>query len=243
MFKIPFLRKLYLWYRERYFWHLKKKGVEQIFSDIYKNNEWGGQRGTFYSGEGTHSPGTLLYIEKLSAFINNNNVKTVLDIGCGDFAIMSKILEKVDVRYAGADVVPELIEHHQQHYANEKTSFIRLNAITEELPDADLVTIRQVLQHLSNEQISKILSKLSKFKYVIISEHILLGDFVVPNLDKIPGPHIRTRFFSSVIIDAPPFNVKNATVLFEHRFDEKVKSKLYPAVIRTYLITTLKNKP
>lgn len=150
MFKIPFLRKLYLWYRERYFWRLKKKGVEQIFSDIYKNNEWG----------------------------------------------------------------------------------------TDELPDADLVTIRQVLQHLSNEQISKILSKLSKFKYVIITEHILLGDFTIPNLDKIPGPHIRTKVFSSVIIDAPPFKVKNATVLSEHRFDEKVKSKLYPAVIRTYLITT-----
>jgi SAM-dependent methyltransferase len=237
IFKIPFLRKLYVWYRERYFWHLKKKDVEQIFSEIYKNNQWGGTAGSFYSGEGTHNPGTFMYIQQIADFINSHQVKTVLDIGCGDFRIMSDILEKVDVDYIGCDVVPELIEHHQGKYANEKTKFIQLNAITDELPDADLVTIRQVLQHLSNEQITKILNKLSKFRYVIISEHILLGDFVIPNLDKIPGPHIRTRVFSSVIIDAPPFNVKHATVLFEHRFDEKVKSKLFPAVIRTYLIS------
>jgi len=237
IFKIPFLRKLYVWYRERYFWHLKKKEVEHIFSDIYKNNQWGGEPGTFYSGEGSYAPSTLLYIEKISEFINSHNIKTVLDIGCGDFAIMSKILEKVDVQYTGVDVVAELIEHHQRHYANEKTRFVKLNAITDPLPDAELVTVRQVFQHLSNDQILKILGKLSKFRYVIISEHILLGDFVIPNLDKIPGPHIRTRVFSSVIIDAPPFNVKDAKVLFEHRLDEKVKSKLYPAVIRTYLIT------
>jgi SAM-dependent methyltransferase len=237
LFKIPFLRKLYAWYRERYFWHLKKKEVEQIFSEVYRHNQWGGPAGTFYSGEGTHSPGTLTYINNIASFIKEHDIKTILDIGCGDFSVMSKILEKADVHYTGADVVPELIQHHRQHYANDKTKFIQLNAITDELPDAGLVTIRQVLQHLSNEQIMQILRKLAKFKYVIISEHILLGDFVIPNLDKIPGPHIRTRVFSSVIIDAPPFNVKNAKVLFEYRFDEKIKSKLYPAVIRTYLIT------
>jgi SAM-dependent methyltransferase len=237
MIKNPFLRKLYVWYRERYFWKLKKKKVEEIFSDIYKNNEWGGTPGTFYSGDGTHNPDTSVYVDNVAAFINENKVRSILDIGCGDFQVMSKVLEKVDVNYTGGDVVKEMIEHHNQHYANGKTKFITLNAINDELPNAELVTIRQVLQHLSNEQILKILNKLSKFKYVLISEHMLLGDHVIPNLDKIPGPHIRTRVFSSVVIDAPPFNVKNAKALFEYRCDEKIKSRLYPAVIRTYLIT------
>ncbi|THU39377.1 class I SAM-dependent methyltransferase [Niastella caeni] len=237
MIKNRFLRKLYVWYRERYFWKLKKKKVEEIFSDVYKNNEWGGTPGTFHSGEGTHNPNFLVYVENVAAFINEHKVKSVLDIGCGDFKVMSKILEKVDVNYTGGDVVKELIEHHQQHYATDKTRFISLNAIEDDLPDAEMVTIRQVLQHLSNDQILKILSKLSKFRYVLITEHMLLGDLVAPNIDKIPGPHIRTRVFSSVVIDAPPFNVKNAKVLFEYRFDEKIKSRLYPAVIRAYLVT------
>lgn len=237
LYRFPFLRKLYIWYRERYFWHLKKKKVEQIFSEVYRQNQWGGTPGTFYSGEGTYGPGTSIYIDNIAAFIKEQAIKSVLDIGCGDFSVMSKVLEKADVHYTGGDVVPELILHHQQHYANERTKFIRLNAITDQLPDADLVIIRQVLQHLGNDQIMQILGKLSKFRYAVITEHILLGDRVIPNLDKIPGPHIRTRVFSSVIIDAPPFNVKNARVLFEYRFDEKIKSKLYPAVIRTYLLS------
>lgn len=237
MSKISIFKKFHVWYRERYFWHLKKKPLEDIFSHIYQHNQWGGKPGTFYSGDGTHFPAAVTYIENVAQFINDHNIKSVLDIGCGDFTIMQKVLEKADVHYTGGDVVPALITHHQQKYGNKKTSFITLNAVDDELPDADLVTIRQVIQHLSNAQIQKILTKLSKFKYVLITEHMLLGDFVIPNLDKIPGPHIRTRVFSSVFIDAPPFSISNAKVLFESRLDEKVKSKVYPAVLRTYLIT------
>ena len=138
--------------------------------------------------------------------------------------------------YTGADLVEDMLAHHREKYGNEKTRFVVLNAIKDELPQAELVTIRQVLQHLSNAQIQEILNKLSAFKYVIITEHMLTSDNVVPNLDKIPGPHIRTRVLSSVFIDKPPFNVKNPKVLFEYAEDEKVKSVLHPAVIRTYLI-------
>lgn len=237
MAKNSFFRRLYIWYRERYFWHLKKKRVEEIFSDIYKNNTWGGTPGTFYSGTGTSNPNTSIYIEKVIAFIHGHNIKSILDIGCGDFKVMSKVLEKVDVNYIGGDVVVDLIEHHQKKSSTENTKFIMLNAIDDDLPTADLVTIRQVLQHLSNDQIEKILSKLSKFKYVLISEHMLLGDPIVPNIDKIPGPHIRTRVHSHVDIEAPPFDLKNAKILFEYREDEKIKSVMHPAVIRTYLVT------
>lgn len=236
MFGKTIFTKFYAWYRERYFWHLKKKNVKEIFTDVYRNNEWGGQPGEFYSGDGTHDPSSMEYIRKVAAFIGQRQIKTMLDIGCGDFNIMSKILEQVDVNYTGGDVVEELIRHHQSVYGNERRKFIVLNAIDDGLPDAELVIIRQVLQHLSNAQIVKILGKLSKFRYVLITEHVLLTENVIPNLDKIPGPHIRTRVNSSVFIDKPPFNIAGAKVLFEYRLDEKVKSKMYPAVLRTYLI-------
>jgi len=120
MSKISFLKKLHIWYRERYFWHLKKKSLEAIFSNVYQNNEWGGQPGTFYSGDGTHSPAAVTYIENVAEFINDHNIKSVLDIGCGDFTIMQKVLEKTNVHYTGADVVPALIKHHQKTYTNEQ---------------------------------------------------------------------------------------------------------------------------
>ncbi|UPK68084.1 class I SAM-dependent methyltransferase [Chitinophaga filiformis] len=236
MKKHAILRRLHHWYREREFWGFKNKPVEQIFSDIYKNNTWGGPSGEFYSGDGTYSPNIHLYINKVVEIINANNIKSVLDIGCGDFAVMSQVVDKVDVNYTGGDVVKDLIDRNRQWFEGPKTKFIQLNAIEDELPKADLVMIRQVLQHLSNGQILKILPKLSKFRYVLITEHVVVGDDAVPNYDKIPGPHIRSRSSSGVYIDLPPFNMKNAKVVLETREDETFKGKIYPAVLRTHLI-------
>lgn len=149
---------------------------------------------------------------------------------------MKHLIERVTIDYTGGDVVRDLIEHHQSKFQNTTTHFIHLNAINDELPDADLITIRQVLQHLNNNQIQKILGKLSKFKYVLITEHVPITLDAEYNLDKIAGPHIRMRVNSGVFIDKPPFNTKNTTILFEYREDDKVKNKMVPAVIRTYLI-------
>jgi hypothetical protein len=236
MKKHSLLRRLYYSYRERYFWNLKNKPVEEIFSDIYKMNAWGGETGEFYSGDGTYSPNVPLYVDLVQELIRKNELKSVLDIGCGDFRVMSQVTDKVDVMYTGADVVDDLIQRNQQEFGGAQTKFVKLNAIDDELPDADLITIRQVLQHLGNDQILKILPKLSKFKYVLITEHVLIGDDVVPNYDKIPGPHIRSRSLSGVYIDLPPFNVQNVKVVLEVREDEPIKGKLHPAVLRTYLI-------
>jgi SAM-dependent methyltransferase len=230
-------KKIYLWWKERYFRHLKDKKPEQIFSEVYKENTWGGEKGSFYSGAGTANPNTKIYLTNLIAFIKEHNIKTLLDIGCGDFSIMKQLTEQVTIDYTGGDVVEEMIEHHQSKFQNDTTHFIYLNAINDELPDADLVTIRQVLQHLNNDQIQKILNKLSRFKYVLITEHVPVTKDVEYNLNKIAGPHIRMRVNSGVFIDKPPFNIKNARVLFEYREDDKVKKKMVPAVIRTYLIT------
>ncbi len=196
----------------------------------------GGGKGEYYSGTGSTNTNTIIYINHLISFIKENNIKKVFDIGCGDFRIMQQVTEKINVEYIGSDVVKELIAHHKANYGNERTHFIHLNAINDELPPADLVVIRQVLQHLNNEDIGKILTKLPNYKYVIITEHLPLNENIEFNLDKIAGPHIRMRVNSGVFINKPPFNIKNTSVLFEYRQDDLVKGKMIDAVIRTYLI-------
>ncbi len=236
MFKKLVPKKIYLWWKERNFRHLQNKQPEQIFADVYKENTWGGEKGTFYSGVGTSNPNTRIYLDNLIAFVKEHKIQKILDIGCGDFSIMKQLTEAVVVDYTGADVVEDLVNHHQLKFQNERTRFIQLNAINDSLPPADLVTIRQVLQHLSNDQIKKILGKLSAFRYVLITEHVPVTDDAEYNLDKIAGPHIRMRVNSGVFIDKPPFNITNTSVLFEYREDDKVKNKMVPAVIRTWLI-------
>jgi hypothetical protein len=82
------------------------------------------------------------------------------------------------------------------------------------LPPADLLTIRQVLQHLSNNKIKKILNNVNKYKYVIITEHLLKDGFVKKhNKDKPTGPDIRLIDNSGVYINKPPFNLPCMEIL------------------------------
>jgi hypothetical protein len=80
---------------------------------------------------------------------------------------MKQVLERrPDVEFTGIDVVPELIEYNQQRFGARNVRFLCIDAATANaLPVADLITIRQVLQHLSNQQITHILSLLRTYKY------------------------------------------------------------------------------
>jgi SAM-dependent methyltransferase len=223
-------------------WKIRQKrkklamlSTKDLFSKIYSEKMWGSdaEDQPFYSGPGSSNPNTLKYIEELSSFIQANGIKSILDIGCGDFRVMKSVTgQNPQVIFTGVDVVPDLIKYNQEHFADSRTSFICLDAIeSPDLPDADLLTIRQVLQHLSNSQISKILSKTGKYKYILITEHLPMEDEAKINVDKIPGDHIRLAYGSGVYIDKAPFNL-DAEKIFEYRED----LGNIPAVIRTYLV-------
>lgn len=230
------IKSLYLWWKDRHFRRLRSKPLEEVFTEIYSKNIWGGKPGTFYSGSGTENPNTKIYISELKRLISEKGIQEILDIGCGDFTIMHQVIQQTNISYQGVDVVAPLITDLQGKYATERVKFTVLNAVSDPLPKADLVTIRQVLQHLNNDQIQSVLNKVSKFKYALITEHVPIGKSVEPNIDKIAGPHIRMRVNSGVFIDQPPFSMKNVKVLFEYREDDPVKGKLVPAVIRSYFI-------
>jgi len=229
-------RSIYLMKMNRRLRRFKGLTTAQVFSTIYKEDLWGSDGENRYSsGEGTLNKNKKKYIDFLSSFIKNNHVKHVVDLGCGDFYIMKIVLENVQgVHFTGVDIVPELIAYNQQTYGAENINFVCLNAVTDELPKGDLITVRQVLQHLGNEQISQILSRLKSYPYVLISEHLPLGNNVVKNKDKMQGPHIRMYYNSGVFVDAAPFHFP-ATPVFEYREDCYSLNKTQPAVIRTYL--------
>ena len=231
-------KRLYFFWKQRRFWRLFKREPQEIFTEIYEHNIWGGEQGVFFSGTGSNDPRVEIYISNLAAFIQENQIKTITDLGCGDFSVMQKVLDRVDhqVEYIGIDIVKDLIDFNNSNYATERIRFQQANIIDDALPEGELVLVRQVLQHLSNAQISAILRKIAKYKWALLSEHLPIKGSIVFNVDKIPGPHIRMKMNSGVFIDKEPFNITNSRVLFEYRQDDPVKGKMVPAVIRTYLV-------
>jgi len=214
----------------------KNKNAEYIFSTIYQEKLWGGSKDKYCSGSGTKSNNTNNYIRSVSDFIVSNDIHSILDIGCGDYRIMKEIVDTLGIDFIGIDIVEDLIEYNKKIFGKENVTFLHLNALDEALPKADLVTVRQVLQHLNNDQIIKILEKLKYFKYVLITEHIPINSNAVPNKNKKTGPDIRIYYNSGVFIDKPPFNIKTNGILIEYREDFEVFGRQVPSVIRTFLI-------
>ena len=91
----------------------------------------------------------------------------------------------------------------------------------DDLPNADCAIIRQVLQHLSNKEVEDIVQKLNSYKYLILTEHLPLGDFD-PNKDIISGQGIRLKKESGLnILDAPfNFKVKESKPILKVRLPE-----------------------
>jgi hypothetical protein len=195
------------------------RSAKEVFSRIYEKRIWTSEN-ELSSGSGSRCAAVVNpYIDVIRRWADTHNAKEMraLDLGCGDFHVGSQIFPFFD-SYIGADIVPILIESHRRNHIAPNLEFCCVDGIDDELPQADVVFIRQVLQHLSNEQIQKILSKLTQFKHAIVTEHVPHpSQLKMRNLDKIHGGGIRLERGSGVFLQDPPFNFQalESTVLLE----------------------------
>lgn len=185
-------------------------GYKETFSHIYAKNLWGGRQ--WYSGSGSHDE-TIIhpYIRLLIDLIKNNDISSIVDIGCGDFNIMQQVLADCSevTSYVGIDVVDGLVARNQRKFGSDSIRFVSLDASDEtiKLPKAELCIIRQVLQHLDNAAIRRVVAKLQAYRYVLVTEHIYEGEGVIYNLDKPANGDIRLSRLSGVYLDQPPYNI------------------------------------
>lgn len=200
------IRKNFILYK------LKDRDHKVIFTSTYQNYRWGRKNGefNFYSGDGSHDLRVISgYVEKISLFLKSlREVTTVVDIGCGDFNIGSQICAYADM-YIACDVVEKVITFNTSKFNFPNVKFEVLDATKQELPNGNVVILRQVLQHLSNSDIQKIILKISNggFKFLILTDHQPLGKKWKPNLDKATGPNIRTDFNSGLDLSIEPFSL------------------------------------
>ena len=195
----------------------------------------GGGGATFYSGLGSHTNSYVTpYCELLKQFLfTHPEIKRVIDLGCGDFNVSSQwINNKID--YTGIDIVDNMIRSHQKNYGSEHVHFMCLDIVEDELPDGDLCVVRQVLQHLSNNDVSRVLAKLKKYQYVIITDSQTPKEKAAYyNADILTGHKIRTSIFSGLYLDEPPFSLETEILL---NIPELVKNDRVEVALVTMLI-------
>ncbi len=187
----------------------ENRSVKEVMNTIYKEKRWGGKKHDFYSGIGSHASDIVNpYISTITDFLKTFEERlSIVDLGCGDFNVGKQLVGHAS-HYVGVDIVAELIARNEASYVKDNLEFRCLNIVDDPLPEGDCVLVRQVLQHLSNADITKVLGKLTAYRYIIVTEHVPGGKFN-PNKDKLTGQGTRLAKASGVIISAPPFSFKS----------------------------------
>lgn len=191
----------------------KKMSNSQIFKEIYTKKLWSPENEKnnheFYSGTGSHfEEFSETYIKRVKEFLSTfSNKPNVVDLGCGDFSIGSKLRNYCN-SYIAIDIFDELIERNKIHYKSHNVDFRVLDITKDNLPSGDICFVRQVLQHLSNKNIEKFLTQIrGKYSYLILTEHLPSFEKFKSNVDIITGPEIRLYKKSGVVLTEEPFNL------------------------------------
>lgn len=178
---------------------------EEIFTPQY----------TEASGPGSTVDYSKPYRDFLEQFIRDHHVTTLLDLGCGDMNVMGNIdlrLRTIDgnfvtshgrfveIDYVGIDVSKERIRRNQQLYKPPQYSFFAddFRSYPKWVEDwADLVVIKDVLQHWSTREIHAFLFR-ANFRRMLITNC---------NYGPTVNTDIETGGWRALDLTKPPFEV------------------------------------
>ena len=175
--------------------------IEAVFSKIYAEDSWG--RG---SGPGSNPDVLADYRAFLERIVRLNNIRTVVDVGCGDWQF-SRFVNFGQAQYLGLDLVDSVVAANNAAYGSDRVEFKRAPADPNEIPSGDLIIMKDVLQHLPDEQIMVYREIIrSKFRYALITNSRRKGDDPV-NIDIQPGE------FRCLALNAEPYNFGGIAVV------------------------------
>ena len=171
---------------------------------IYANDAWG-----FGSGIGSLPETTLDYRHFLETFIAKNGIETIVDFGCGDWQF-SRYIYWWGAAYTGYDTVAEVIARNTKQFSTENVRFLLSPENFDGIRSAQLLLVKDVLQHWSLDLIHEFLASVKgKFEYILITNSHSQG--AESNSD------IRIGQFRPLNLLAPPFNLP-AKEIFSYNY-------------------------
>jgi len=173
----------------------------EVFSRIYRDNVWGNG-----SGWGSSIEFAQAYVNFINEFLQSNEIKSVLDIGCGDWQF-SRFIEWGKVRYVGIDVVEGVIEENKKTFLKPGVEFLRCSAEDMDMSQFELILIKDVLQHLPSERVHAVIDRvcLSGCRFCLITNDV--AETPSRNADIEIGGH------RDLDVSLPPFSMKCERVL------------------------------
>jgi len=191
---------------------------ERAFTKIYESN-------IELADLGSDPQSSGLYLQLLDIYINKFDVKTVFDLGCGDWRLMRAIAFPDEKIYKGFDLVNSVINNNTQHYQKSNVLFHHIHKLADFTKEkGDLLVVKDVIQHWPNEDIKYFIQNiLPNFKYALIT-----NDYDSPNFNQRNGQIVHGGF-RNIDLEGEPFNLENIEVILDYNVHGLVK--------RVYLYT------
>jgi hypothetical protein len=190
----------------------------EAFRRHYETSEshWGG-----HSGGGSHPYWNIDYRAFLERYIVLNDIKSIVDIGYGDWQF-SRFINFGDIRYYGFDVVESVVDRNRTIYSSRTINFDIMPVDLSKVPQADLLIMKDVLQHLPDTEILRYKNNLfSRYPRCLLTN----------SYHKVQTPRnvdISYGSFRSLDLNAPPYEFGGEYVLeFSTPLWEQTRTMLY----------------
>lgn len=172
---------------------LEIREASDVFDRIYRENLWTSPESR--SGTGSTLEATSELRRHFRKLLLDFNIKTLLDLPCGDFNWMQHI-DLTGFNYIGADIVDVIVERNRV-YETENIRFMKLDLAHDTLPKVDLILVRDCFVHLSDQLIFRAIEnvKRSQIKYILTTTFI----------DHETNSDIPTGLWRQLNLQKPPF--------------------------------------
>jgi SAM-dependent methyltransferase len=181
--------------------------TKEVFERIYHQAAWGKNAdGIGHSGTGSTMRATMYWRLFVTAFLANNHITSVVDAGCGDWEF-SQSIDWTGIDYKGYDIVEAVIEADKKRFERPNIHFFTADIVTTDLPAADLLIVKHVLQHLPNEAVRRLILQFPKYRHVVLVNGVDPITLSSNNLDIVDGA------YRDLDVTAPPFSLHAAKVL------------------------------
>lgn len=182
-------------------------GPGEVFGRIYDTGHWTGG-----SGQGSRAAVTATYRRILEIVAGARDVRSVVDAGCGDWEF-SRLVDWGGVRYLGLDAVEEVVRADQERFGGPRTSFRCVDLHSADLPPADALICKDVLQHWPRHWISDLLARAAgRYRYLLLTND--LASVHWPDAER--NAEIELGAWRTLDLEHPDFGVRAA---WRHDYD------------------------
>jgi hypothetical protein len=183
--------------------------IQDRFELIYNENYWESDESR--SGLGSEIKNTKEVLKALKKIIKEYNIRSIIDIPCGDFNWMSKI-DMRNIDYKGFDIVRPVIIDNNKKFKKNNINFYNSDITTSRLAKGDLMFVRDCLVHFSFEDITKSIFRIKQSG----SKYLMSTSFV--NLEK--NIDIYSADWRPINLEKDPFNFPKPIVTINEKCQE-----------------------